>query len=94
MSWWDHDLDLQVEHFNFYNLLQNIDSLKDIFKSFLDSVWPLIWGASPFCLISKERPHDFKYFLFNSSSEILYGLRDISRYNFRGQMKSAYPWKH
>ena len=77
---WDH----LVDQFCFYNLLQNSDRLKDIFKKIRAFLTPNLRGK-PLLLDIKRKVMDFKHFLFYKSSEIPYHFRDILRCNFGGR---------
>ena len=52
MAWWGQDV--RVEQFRFYNLIQNIDSLKDIFKKLKTLFDPFFMGPAPFAWYQKK----------------------------------------
>ena len=83
MVWWDWDH--LVEQFCFYNFLQNIDCLKDVFKKNLRTFLTPNLRGQPLLLDIKRKVMRFQMFLFNKSSKIPYYFWDILRCNFRGR---------
>ena len=63
-------------------LITNYWQLKRYVLKTFDPFWPLIKGASPFCLVSQERSCHFKHFLFYKYSEILNRFWDIKERTF------------